>query len=134
MRVYDKDKMKNFDWDEKSFLFNLDLDSIDIYDVIHKFGDYYAVCMISADKSKCAVHRMDEFDLDKDNEEFGCSNIKCPICGFEDIDSWEMSSEYDNDYQCGRCGAILQVQKNISVTYDSYVKELPEIKEVEDDN
>jgi len=48
------------------------------------------------------------------------NNIKCPHCGYEDIDSWE----YDDDCgknECGSCGKAFEYMRNVDVTYSTYI-------------
>ncbi len=128
MKFYDAEKIEGLEYNEEAFLFEKDI-NVDILDIFLIDDTYYVVCMKSTDKPRCAVHILDNFNTDKSIEEHDLS-IVCPVCGYVDRDSWEMSDDYDDDYECGRCGAILQVQKNISVTYDTYIKELPDVIEV----
>lgn len=132
MKFYDIDKCKGVEYNEEAFLFEKDIKEVNVMDVFLIDGDYYTVGMCSVDKPRCAVHILDNFNTDMSVEEHDFS-IVCPVCGYVDRDSWEMSEDYDDDYECGRCGARLQVQKNISVTYDAYIKELPSVKEVDDE-
>lgn len=46
------------------------------------------------------------------------SNIICPYCGYEDIDSWECSEE-DDEHECGECGSTFSYQRVVTVEYCS---------------
>ena len=130
MKFYDLDNMKDFNFSEDCLLFEdkIDKNDIDLYTIVKRNDETFAIGSISILENRCGVHKID-FNIDNEEETLE-NNIKCPVCGYEDLDSWEMSDEFDNSYRCGRCGAILQVQKNISVTYDSYVKQLPKVIEL----
>lgn len=45
--------------------------------------------------------------------------IICPYCDYEDPDSWELESEFDDEYECAHCGKIFEVSQNIEITYTS---------------
>lgn len=44
------------------------------------------------------------------------SNIICPHCGYEHLDSWEMD---DGEYECD-CGGSYVVERIITVEYSTY--------------
>jgi len=48
------------------------------------------------------------------------NNITCPLCGYEDKDSWELSKN-DSEVECGNCGAILGYSRYVEVTYSAWV-------------
>lgn len=51
-------------------------------------------------------------------------NIKCPYCGWEELDSWEFEGEYGvrecGLWECGRCEKEFNVAMNIEVTYATW--------------
>ena len=72
----------------------------------------------------------DDEDIDDENEQ----EITCPVCGYEEGDSWE-SSESDDDHECQRCGSTFSYEREISVTYGStMVKKNTEFVELKDGN
>jgi transcription elongation factor Elf1 len=56
------------------------------------------------------------------------SNITCPYCGHQNIDSWE-SNDSEDEETCGRCGGVFSYQRDVEVTYSSSPVRAPEIKE-----
>jgi DNA-directed RNA polymerase subunit RPC12/RpoP len=128
MKVYLSNEVKlEYDLEKLYLLFEVD-DNFDSSDVIKHSGKYYSIRVTNQSKNY-AIAR--EIEIDTDNEETEYENeITCPVCGYVDNDSWEMSNDTDDDYECGRCGAILEVEKQITVDYSAKVKKLPEIVEV----
>ena len=51
----------------------------------------------------------------------GSEHIICPICGYEERDSFEVQED-DDAWECPRCGSILAVSVDYSVTYSTTVK------------
>lgn len=48
---------------------------------------------------------------------------KCPYCGFEDYDSWELSRDIDDCdgvTGCPNCGKEYGVMRNIEITYTTW--------------
>jgi DNA-directed RNA polymerase subunit M/transcription elongation factor TFIIS len=60
--------------------------------------------------------RIAEFDGDTDYT----SEVKCPWCGNECGDSWEIS---EGAMQCDDCGREYEVQRNVEVTYSTRKKD-----------
>lgn len=54
--------------------------------------------------------------------------ITCPWCGYVDTDSWEFDDEYDDKYECLRCGKPFVLEKLVEVTYTSRrrIEDMPE--------
>lgn len=57
-------------------------------------------------------------------------NLRCPFCGYENNDSFELSDE-DDEYICPQCGSTLKYHREIKVSYDVEVVEEKEPLEVE---
>lgn len=59
----------------------------------------------------------------KDSEAWKCcdhwhtDNIKCPNCGSENTDSWEMGEE--GDEECCDCGCKFSYQRHTEITYST---------------
>ena len=53
------------------------------------------------------------------------SHLKCPHCGYEDPDSWELGDggEGDGETECGRCGKPILWSRHVSVSYTGKPKE-----------
>ena len=56
----------------------------------------------------------DEIEKEIDHE--STSNIVCPYCGWEDMDSWEFG-EQDGEMQCGSCKKSFDVEPYVSISY-----------------
>lgn len=50
--------------------------------------------------------------------------MKCPWCGYEDQDSWELEHECESETDCGNCGNPIIYNAEISVTWNSYKGEI----------
>lgn len=53
---------------------------------------------------------------------------KCPHCGHEDHDAWEMGMDDDDveDVECGHCDKPYRVSMSVSITYGSSVIPAPD--------
>ncbi len=47
------------------------------------------------------------------------SEIVCPWCGHEQLDSWEMEDS-DDECECNECGKAFAYERDVEVTYSSY--------------
>lgn len=47
---------------------------------------------------------------------------KCPYCGFEDYDSWELGIDEDVEEttECPNCGEEYGVMRNVDITYTTW--------------
>lgn len=49
--------------------------------------------------------------------------IKCPHCGYEDFDAWEVEFgpglEGEIEHECISCGEAMQATRNCTVTYST---------------
>ena len=59
--------------------------------------------------------------LTEEEENWDTSEIKCPICGYEESDSWEYDSD-QGEIKCGGCGATLEWSREVEVSYSTEVK------------
>ena len=110
---------------DESVLF--EIDEIDIYDIIDFKGKRY-VCNHKDLKKQIAA--LDEIPISSETEKRLENNIVCPFCGYEDYDSCE-NYLADGDYECDNCNAVLEVNRAVSVTYDTVLKQAPKIRSVE---
>ena len=126
MKIYDFDvKNKNYNHIEQNpFLGEIDA-SPDLYEVFSFNGKWYVPGIVAASKEYAGVHQLKKFDINE-TESLYESEVTCPICGYVDRNSWEID---DGDYQCGQCGAILEVERNVEVTYSATVSKLPTVLE-----
>ena len=71
------------------------------------------------------MHLMINFTFEhKNNKQMNHRNedeIKCPYCGYEDKDSWEMHDDSGTWY-CKECTEAFDVERIVSVTYSTYKK------------
>lgn len=112
------------DWNELEVFKTLYIsDDEDLWGRVIKIdGSFYTVCSSQADKY--SVRELKQFDTDETetNDE---DNIKCPICGYEDEDSWENDMDSD-EMICSYCGSMLEWSREISVSYTTEVKKIKE--------
>ena len=106
-----------------------EIDEIDIYDIIDFKGKRY-VCTHKNLKNQIAS--LDEMPISSEKEKRLENNIVCPFCGYEDYDSCENYLAVD-DYSCycDNCNAVLGVNRDVSITYDTVIKKAPKIRNVE---
>ena len=61
--------------------------------------------------------------MDKDIDCDFTTEIVCPYCGEEHLDSWEKDKDtFDgslDDEECQRCGKTFEVQRNGEITYST---------------
>jgi hypothetical protein len=126
MKLYSLDVKKiNYEnVEENPYLGEIDIKP-DLYEVFSFNGKWYVLGIVAANKEYAGVHQLKKFDLDETETNYE-SHITCPICGYVDMDSWK---EDDGDYRCGQCGAILEVERNVEVTYSATVSKLPTVLE-----
>lgn len=94
---------------------------INIYDELVIGGKHYIPSQISHSKEMIGVR---EFDPSNESERFYESDLTCPYCGYEDIDAFELSEDSGEDV-CGRCGAELEYERHIEVTYTTKLLKKP---------
>jgi hypothetical protein len=115
------------DYELRDILF--DVQDADVYDVF-KFKDkFYAVSMVSKKRGFAGVR---EINYNPDGEEqLYESLLKCPYCGNENQDSWEIEDS-SGERECGRCNSEYEYEREVSVSYSTYPKKGNDIKEVKD--
>lgn len=91
-----------------------------IYDVIHLNDVFYIVACLH--ENQVGVRKF--FPLE-DDKLFNKNQLVCPLCGYEDNDSWELDDEGTND--CANCGAELKYKRQVEVTYNIELKNKPNI-------
>lgn len=113
----------DFDYSSCPVLFEAD---VSVCDVVRHNGKIYSVCMTNKGQGYAGVK---EIKIDMDAEETNYKrNLVCPVCGWENNDSWELDDS-DDAYECGCCGAVLEYTREVKVTYNAKVVKRPEIKE-----
>lgn len=71
--------------------------------------------------------RQIELNLEPDDESY-TRNVKCPYCGYENNNSWELDDNDDN-HECRMCGAIIAYERIVTVEYNASPKRPPDIIE-----
>ena len=79
-------------------------------------GKFYSVCCSQGNKYK--IRELEQFDIEEEKN-WDTSEIKCPICGYKEIGSWEYDSDY-GEIDCEGCGATLEWSRKVS--YSAEVK------------
>ena len=127
MKLYSLDVKKiNYEnVEENPYLGEIDIKP-DLYEVFSFNGKWYVLGIVAASKEYAGVHQLKKFDINA-TESLYESEVTCPICGYVDKNSWE--ADDGDDYQCGQCGAILEVEKIVEVTYSATVSKLPTVLE-----
>lgn len=88
------------------------------YSAIKIDDNYYSVCSTTYENGQPIYSIVEKFEVsdDFDDECFREDYIKCPVCGWENLDSFECS-DYNENYICGQCGSVLSYGREIEVTY-----------------
>lgn len=94
-------------------------DNVDIWNRALKLDNkYYSVCCSKGDKYR--IIELEQFNIEENNN-WGTEEITCPICGYQITDSWEYD-ENDGEYTCEGCGAELEWNRQIEISYSVGVK------------
>ncbi len=91
--------------------------TFDLGEIIKIGDDYYVPGVISGDKACAGVSKI-ELELDPLNKDYE-NNLTCPYCEFQDSDSWELSSDYEEEHECSRCGGVMSYERIVIVEYSS---------------
>lgn len=89
---------------------------------------YYRCCKHDLKKDILYV-RFLEYWIPRMDDDYCDDNLRCPFCGYEEKDSFELSDE-DDEYICPQCGSTLKYHREIKVSYDVEVVEEKEPLEV----
>jgi hypothetical protein len=137
IKIYLSEKLKgdicNTDWKNSPILKTaLIKDDEDIWNsplcIDNKF---YNVCMCC--RNNFVVDELEYYKVDndlEDLEEINSDNIKCPVCGYEESDCNEYSSDSDDEHICQGCGSELSWEREYSVDYIVKVNKIKEVKEL----
>lgn len=90
---------------------------------------YYRCCKHDLKKDILYVEFVDYY-LPRMDDDYCDDNLRCPFCGYEEKDSFELSYE-DDEYICPQCGSTLKYHREIKISYDVKVVEEKEPLEVE---
>ena len=115
---------------EFPFIKTVEHEGLFLNDVLKLDNKVYRVYRVSHKNKygELSVKEIKTFDLDNVESNYE-SEITCPICGYQEQDSWEYRSDCD-EYDCGCCGAVLEYNREVTVEYRTTVKEKPEVKEI----
>ena len=120
---------KSWEIDDLEIMF--EHNAADCGDVFEFSGKRYAVGIVDpqADVAKITEieNRPDATVGDEENYE---DDITCPFCGYKNEASFEVADS-DDEYECGRCGAVMSYEREISVTYSAKLVSLPKIITIE---
>lgn len=90
---------------------------------------YYRCCKHDFKKDILYVEFVDYY-LPGMDDDYCDDNLRCPFCGYEEKDSFELSYE-DDEYICPQCGSTLKYHREIKISYYVEVVEEKEPLEVE---
>ena len=112
------------EWDEVKVYKTLAIaDDVELWDrAIELDGKFYSVCCSQGNRYK--IRELERFDVEE-KENWDTSEITCPICGYENSDSWEYDSD-EGECECGYCGATLEWSRDVCVSYSAEVKKVVE--------
>ena len=126
IELYLDNDFKNImqEWNEVEVFKVLSVDdNVDLWNrAISLDGKFYTVC--GSQGNKYRVRELEQFNIEEDNT-YDEEDIKCPICGYEVGDSFEISEE-SGEYECSGCGAILEWSREVTVSYSAEVKKAVE--------
>ena len=97
-------------------------------------GDYtYGVCILGGrTASEPSVYTWGfvekvELKPEDDVEDTVNDDLECPFCGYVQRDSWELCDS-DDDYECGKCGAIFSFTTETTRTFTACAVKRPEVR------
>lgn len=105
---------------------------IDFGDTLEINGLIYKICSATCNKEGGYSEAIAEEIILNDKDEIGetCeSELTCPVCGYEESDSWELSDS-EEDHECGGCGAVLSYERDFTVEYRASLVEYPDVKKI----
>ena len=123
--LYKNKKMFTAGYDYSDIPTLFESDDVNCGDLIRFEDKVYAIGMVSRGNN-FALARLVNIN-NAPEEEVSDDYLKCPVCGGEDHDSWELNNE-DEKYECGSCGAILSYTSEVTRAFCVSMKKMPEIK------
>ena len=102
---------------------------IDVGELVKFNNKYYNCCSVNLKENSLYVRFLDYY-LPRSDEDFNDDYLRCPFCGYENKDSFELSDE-DDEYICPQCGSTLKYHREIKVSYYVEVVEEKEPLEIE---
>ncbi|MEK4196166.1 MULTISPECIES: hypothetical protein [unclassified Paenibacillus] len=112
IRIYDREHF----WDDNFQLMEL----VKEVEAEPEFGETFEIngktYRSCAKSPKKKVLGVEEITLDHEpDEEYG-DELKCPYCGHEYGDAWEMKEDSDT-IDCSTCGSQIEYEREYSVSY-----------------
>ena len=101
-----------------------EVDDVSIGEVVHIDENYYVIGMIGRNEYENSAG-CEKIELNLNPNDKNERNIVCPYCNYEENDSGELRN--DDEYECGRCRAVISYQRIITVEYNSSPKTPPEV-------
>lgn len=111
-------------WDESEVFF--EADNVFCGELLSYKDKTYVVSVISADRNMALVSPVELSDETRTDFE---DLVTCPLCGYKNIDSWELPAS-DDEHDCGRCGAVLSVEREVSCSYTAVLVDKPAVRVV----
>lgn len=126
MKIYE---LPNALFDDKQATYIGETDQkIDVGGLVKFNNKYYNCCRANLKENSLYVRFLDSY-LPRMDDDYCDDNLRCPFCGYEERDSFELSDE-DDEYICPQCGSTLKYHREIRVSYDVEVVEEKEPLEV----
>lgn len=100
------------------------------FEAMLKFDNKYYRYSMQDLKDDSLYVRFVDYYLPRNDDDFCDDNLRCPFCGYEELDSFELSDE-DDEYICPQCGSKLKYSREVRVSYDVEVVEEKEPVDVE---
>lgn len=94
-----------------------------------KFDNKYYRCSIQELENNSLYVRFVDYWIPRCDDDYSDDNLRCPFCGYEERDSFELSDE-DDEYICPQCGSTLKYNRVVKMSYDIEVVEEKEPLEI----
>ena len=84
-------------------------------------GRYYTIRCWNIKEQYMVVRAIDVDETAEEKvTEYDEETVRCPVCGFEVMDAWELD-DY-GEYECPDCGATIEFERNVTITYSNTLK------------
>ncbi len=114
---------QGYEIEDYPYIGEVDMD-LDLGQVVKVDDDYFVPGVLNHINRSAGVRKM-QIDFEPESKHYE-SGLVCPYCGYEDRDSWELADD-DNEHECGRCGAIIAYERQVTVEYNSSPVKPPEV-------
>lgn len=127
MKIYE---LRDYSLDENNAVYLGETDQKIEFGTLLKFNSRYYTCSMLNPKENSLYVRFLDYYIPRDDDDYSDDYLRCPFCGYEELDSFELSDD-DDEYICPQCGSKLKYRREIKVSYDVEVIEEKEPVEVE---